>query len=225
MIFRQTGITGPTLPVLTLGLMVVFITHQHEDHIGGLPGLIKSLVKYPVPGQHTTIYLPEPGGIDGTMAFMRATHRGWPADLLSFAVIAPGVFYQDEQVRLTALPTRHLENESMSYPSFGFLIEAEGRRIVYTGDLKADFSDFPASAFTGPTTCICECTHFPLDDGLSILRELPITRLICNHVDNIWHGPEGEAAFHRLTAALPFPVALAHDGDTFDIEETAACFA
>ena len=32
-------------------LKAVFVSHSHEDHIGGLPGILKSLVKRPKPGQ------------------------------------------------------------------------------------------------------------------------------------------------------------------------------
>lgn len=198
----------------------VFVTHMHEDHIGGLPGLIKSFVKYPVPGQKLAVHLPEAEGIEPVLGFLRATHRSWPEGMVTFDALTPGTVCADENVSVRAFSTRHMENEGSNFPSFGFTIEAEGRRIVFTGDLKYDFSDFPRQEFRhGTADCICECTHFPLERAVEILSEVPIRSLICTHVADRWHGEAGEAEFHRLTAQLPFPVMLAHDGDEFVFPE------
>ena len=196
----------------------VFVTHMHEDHIGGLPGVIKSRVRYPVPGQHTRIWLPEEAGIPAVRGFMAATHRDrWTPDLLDFGVVTEGSFFEDELLRVTAFRTRHMENEGLNFPSFGFLLEAEGKRIVYTGDLKYDFCDFPYHLFDRPAVCVSECTHFPFADAVPKLAKLPILRLICNHVPNALQDEAGEEKFRQLTAGLPFPALLAHDGDEFSI--------
>ena len=87
--------------------------------------------------------------------------------------------------------------------------------MIYTGDLRFDFADFPRGEFKQPAGCICECTHFPLERAVEVLGALPVRKLVCTHVADRWHGGEGEAEFRRLVSALPFPVALAHDGDEF----------
>lgn len=197
----------------------LFVTHMHEDHVGGIPGLVKSFVKYPVPGQRLVIHLPEREGIDAVLGFIRATHRGWPEGLVSFDVIEPGMVWEDGDVRIRAFPTRHLENERQAFPSFGFVIESGGRRVVYTGDLKFDFSDFPRDEFGSEADCFCECTHFPLERAVELLAGLPIRSMVFIHVADRWHGEEGEAEFRRLTEKLPFPVSLAHDGDEFVFQE------
>ena len=197
----------------------LFVTHMHEDHVGGIPGLVKSFVKYPVPGQKLAIHLPEREAIGAVLGFLRATHREWPEGMVVFDAIAPGMVWEDENVRVRAFPTRHMENERLAFPSFGFVIESGGRRVVYTGDLKFDFSDFPRNEFESEADCICECTHFPLERAMEVLAGLPIRSLICTHVADCWHGKKGEAEFRRLTATLPFPVSLAHDGDEFVFQE------
>jgi ribonuclease BN (tRNA processing enzyme) len=195
----------------------IFLTHMHEDHVGGLPGMIKSLVKYPFSEQHTDIFFPEAAGIDGIMGWMRSMHRMWPDELLAFKVAEPGHIYADENIRVTALPTRHISNSEQDFPSFGYQLDVADKRVVYTGDLRGDFSDFPEVAIKEPSDlCICESTHFEMKAALDILRKCPIKRLVFNHVGGLWHG-EGEAKLQKLISTLPFPCEIAHDGDTFEL--------
>lgn len=198
-------------------LKTILITHMHEDHVGGLSGMIKSLVKYPCDGQHTDIFLPEPSAIDGLMGWMRSMHRMCSEKLLTFKVAEPGVVFNDENLQVTALPTRHFENEQQGFPSYGYQFDIKDKRIIYTGDLKHDFSDFPVVAMNQPSDlCVCECTHFDMKLARNVLSGCPTKRMIFNHVADSWHG-EGEEKLLKILNTLPFPCEIAHDGDEFEL--------
>ena len=197
-------------------LKAVFVSHSHEDHIGGLPGLIKSLVKRPEPGQHTDIFLPEQLTIDGVMAFMRATHRLWPDELLDFKVISIGEIYRDENIVVEALPTLHMSNENMNVPSFAFVVTAENKRLVFTGDISRTLKDLPLEALSTPAVCIMECQHYDPAQAGEYLRKLPIEKFIGVHVSNKWDSL-GEAAFIEALGKPDFPVTVAEDGMEFEL--------
>lgn len=198
-------------------LRAVFITHMHEDHVGGLSGLVKSLVKYAVAGQHTDIFFSEQEAIDPFLGWMQAMHRTWAPELVSFGAAQPGAVYGDERVQVTAISTDHYANEGKSFPSYAYLFHAEGKRVLFTGDLRWDFADFPKEAMREAVdVCVCECTHFDLAVAQRLLASCKAKRMIFHHVGNEWHG-EGEDDFRAIVQKLPFPCDIAHDGDCFDI--------
>ena len=200
-------------------IRAVFVTHMHEDHVGGLSGLIKSLVKYPLPGQRTDIFLPEAGGVAALKGWMTAMHRPWPESLLEVRDFIAGPVFKDDRIQVTAHPTRHLENEGQSFPSYAFRLELPGCSVVFAGDLKGDFSDFPYAAIgPGCDLCVCEATHY--DPALAVprLAALPIGRMIFTHIGNRWHG-KGEADLKAILRLLPFPAEVAHDGDEFRLQD------
>jgi len=198
-------------------LRAVFITHMHDDHVGGLPGLIKSLVKYPVSGQHTEIFLPSQAAIDGLLGWIKVQHRTWKPELLTFNVTSPDMIFSDSNLKVTAIPTRHMENEATVEESFGYCFDfVHGFRLIYTGDLKNDFSDFPQIAVEeNCDICICESTHIDLMRDIKMLSNYPISKIIFNHVADRWHG-EGEKELLKLCSSLPYEYAVAHDGDEFN---------
>ncbi len=197
-------------------LAAVFITHMHEDHVGGVPNLIKALIKYPNDAQRTRIFLPEEAAIAPLEGWLHAMHLKWPSPMASLDVATEGPFYDDGVLRVSGVRTFQLPDPD--WASYAYVLEAEGKRVICTGDLRADFSDFPKVARDEPCDlCICEITHYQPETELPVLKQCPIKRMVFNHVHNPWHGEEGEAALREKFAELPFPWEIAHDGDVFEV--------
>lgn len=194
-------------------LRAVFISHLHGDHAGGLPVLLKGFLKYRKPHWRCVVHLPETEAIPALQGWMNAIHLPTVPEVLTFAAVLPGPFYTDGHLRVTALPTQHA-----GIPSFGYLFEAAGKRVLLTGDLTGDFHDFPALPAGIPDVdlCLSEATHAPLEAIVAAISPVPMRRLVLTHIGPRWDGGRE----HELLAAFashPFPTDIACDGDEFSV--------
>lgn len=197
-------------------LKAVFITHMHDDHVGGLPGLIKTLIKYPKDGQHTYIFLPEQEAIPALGGWLTVQHLQLPLQLVTMKSMSSGLIYDDGILKVNSLGSKHIYNPS--YPiSFSYSLEAEGKKVMYTGDLSSDFSDYPAVLQAEPyDLCICEATHYSPHEAVDTLKKSMVSHMVFNHIHNPWHG-EGENTLREIYSTLPYPFDIAHDGDRFEV--------
>lgn len=122
----------------------LFVTHLHSDHTVGLPDVILSpwVLDRPHP---IRIH-----GPPGMAAMVAAVHEAWREDIhMRLFGLEPreanpdaykadvhestgGPVYEDENVRVTAVPVRH-----GSWPhALGYKFEAGGRTIVVSGDAR-----------------------------------------------------------------------------------------
>lgn len=200
-------------------IKAVFVTHMDEDHVAGLPSLIKMILKYPNPEARADVYLPEARAIEPLEQWVRAMLLDWPSPQVELRATKEGPLYDDGTLRVSAVPTRHIAPLADGTPaSYAYVLEAEGKRVVSTGDLSSDFSDFPEIARREPCdVCVCEITHYKPPAALPVLMECPIKRMIFNHVHDPWHGEEGERQLREAFAGLPYPFEIAHDGDVFEV--------
>lgn len=116
----------------------VFITHFHGDHTNGLISFADLLSWY-YRSADPIICLPKEQGAKVLKDWL-TLNNSYNREL-RFKTVSEGLLYDDGTLRVTAFKTEHCD------PSFGFLLEAEGKSVLFTGDLSGDAHDIPCVAF------------------------------------------------------------------------------
>lgn len=177
----------------------VFITHMHGDHTNGLVSFVDLLSWY-FKSCYPRIVLPEQMAIDVLGAWLLVNHSNLREDL-EFQVTKEGMVFDDGVLKVTAIKTQHIE------PSYAYLLEAEGRRVLFTGDLKNPEIDFPVAALNERVDLvIAEAAHFSPLKYLPVIYQYEIDRMIINH-----YQPKMVPDVWKLMDRVTIPVELAMD--------------
>ena len=176
----------------------VFFTHMHGDHSNGLPHFVDLLSWYfktPDP----VIHLPRMEMRDAANAWLEAT--GTPPRDLQYKQVIDGPLYDDGFLKVTAIATQHCPS------SFAYLLEAEGKTILFTGDLKRPGVDFPELAKTKDLDLVvCESAHFPATEYLPIFEANPPKQVCVTH-----YSPRFHKTVFELREQTTIPVQFATD--------------
>ncbi|MBO5869093.1 MAG: ribonuclease Z [Oscillospiraceae bacterium] len=170
----------------------IFVSHPHIDHIGGLANLFacigklirrygKQLYKdnaldifFPNPELLEAIKLVSNSGFHLPMSFTMREHQ-----------TRDGLLYADENIRVTALHNSHLKATGVEEQlAYSFCIEAEGKRIVYSGDVGSPMELDPLIG-DSCDLLIMETGHHRVQDVCEYVLQRNIARLRFNH-----HGRE-----------------------------------
>lgn len=136
--------TAHLLGLDLLSVSAVFITHVHLDHVGGLENLLWNIRKINrktpvISGKKIDVFIPNMRSWNGIMQVLNETEGGFDCD---FDIVANSVndgdIYNENGFKVYALHNNHLaRQEGEDWQSFSYRIEAEGRSIVYSGDIKS----------------------------------------------------------------------------------------
>ncbi len=179
----------------------VFITHMHGDHTHGLLSFV-DLCGWYFKSSHPKIFVPcEVEKIKSVIDEWFLLNGSVLRDNIEFFKVNEGVIFDDGTVKITAFKTMHCQS------SFAYLVECEGRRVLFSGDLNHHpETDFPMSVFERPLDiCVCESAHFEFTRLLPIFEGKDVKNIYFNHL-----YPPRLNSFDEIKTQLP--VTIAKDG-------------
>lgn len=205
----------------------IFITHSHGDHYLGLVEFVNQMESFKqFEDVHVTIHGPALFPYEAMRTFLFGdgnlhSHKlggnrhesNNSESRISFERYSEGEIFNDGTLKVTAYKTRHFED------SHSLLIEAEGKRVLFTGDLRHDILDFPYTALdTAADLIVMEGAHAHLgeDKTINLFRPLNTKRMIINHIYEGFNPPE---AISLLCSRLSdrYPVTASYDGYSVEI--------
>ena len=136
--------TAHVMGVDLLAVSDIFISHSHMDHVGGLPHLLWTIrklterLKRQPKYQNITVYSPNAESFGGVMAMLKNAEGQYKnAYETKFIQSKDGILLKTETLTVTAMHNLHMKPTEEGYQSFSYVIEAEGKKIVYSGDVAS----------------------------------------------------------------------------------------
>lgn len=174
--FFDMGTSGIE-PLVDRGIPVsavqsIFITHMHGDHTNGLV-LFMDLISWYYKDARPEIFLPKAEAATLMESWLLFNATGKMKDV-NFHTVQPGVLFDDGFLKVTAIRTKHCDI------SYAYLLEAEGKAVLLTGDLNRPGVDFPGVE-KPLDLIICESAHFEATEYLPIFEKMDIKKVCVTH--------------------------------------------
>ncbi|MBR4444198.1 MAG: MBL fold metallo-hydrolase [Clostridia bacterium] len=213
------GYTAHLLGIDVTKLEAVFISHPHIDHIGGLPYLFFLIQK--LLGRRgeslerpIDVFVSAPEAVAGARLMLQYSAKPLMDSLVTHSV-RDGVVYDSGALRVTARHNGHMGETRPPYHSFSFLLEAERRKILYSGDVK-DISEL--EGWFDCDLLMMETGHHDPVAVAGYLRELavrPERVLFVHHGRKVLADPEG--CLKQVRAILGGAADIAWDGMAIEL--------
>jgi len=181
----------------------IFITHMHGDHTNGLVSFV-DLITWYFKKADPVIFLPIAEAGEVISNWLKVCLNGNERDI-RYRQTEEGLVYDDGTVKVTAYATQHCHR------SFGYLVEAEGKAVLFTGDLKNPQADMPKALFEKPIDLmVCESAHFPATDYLPVVEKADVKRVCVTHYSDTFLASVLQA--EKELGAMGVPTLHATDG-------------
>ncbi|MGE5598858.1 MAG: MBL fold metallo-hydrolase [Bacteroidota bacterium] len=194
----------------------IVLSHLHYDHCADLPAIVLGTTMGSRRSDPLPVFVP-PGQGDRLRSWLDACGFSFVGDRMALAEPAWDMPTVLGRLRFTASPAKH------GLPAAILTLEADGHRLVYTGD-TAD-CDALRRAMTRADLVLSEVTglspqessekgHLPPVLLGELARAAGIKELVLTH---FMHGYEAETLAAEVTAAFGRPARVARVGEVFRV--------
>ena len=197
-----------------------FVSHMHADHCAGMFMLLQEMH---LGGRREPLTLAVPDeAVAPLRAFLPAVYSapealGFPLDLRG--ILTGASVYADGRLSVAAYRNSHITTGPSGQPdslahSFSFVLGAEGRRVVWTGDLPRNFDELGGLLAETTDLLLCELTHMEPESLFRFLGRFRIGSVLFHHVWERHFADFSDFAPMRRRAAdlIGCPVQIARDG-------------
>lgn len=201
----------------------LFVSHPHLDHIGGMANLLACIQKLEgrynrqlVRDNTLQIYFPDVTLLPAIQSVACGTTNYRFSFGMDVHQLTDGRIFEDGNLRVTAHHNLHIkEDGSSGWHSFSFLLEADQRRIVFSGDVRHPEELDPLIG-DGCDLLIMETGHHRVEDVCcyAVSHRIPHLRLTHHGREIIENRPACERLIADWTAAHPICIRICSDGMT-----------
>ena len=191
----------------------IFITHSHGDHVNGL-GHYCNLVSWYYVEHSLPVHIPESDLGDAIKTLFFATAKKQLTDRINFVTIDKDLVYDDGFIKVSFIPTKHLYFANR--PSYAILVEAEGKRILFSGDFSYELSqkDVPVELLkTNLDAFVCELAHFSFEELSPYLKGCNAKTVYFNHI----YPVDKIDVINKNNGKFSSQFVVVEDGDAFEL--------
>ena len=193
----------------------IFITHTHEDHMMGLTTLTQTIIEFPNHFSNVSfpVYVPDLKRYRDMFSFI----NGYPefTGPVTYNKYKAGVIFDDGVVKVKSIPTKHFEN------SHAFILEAEGKKIGFSGDLHYDLIDYPVDFVSSEKQfdlVVMEAAHQGYNENYvyDVLSKTNTKKMVINHIYEVKNPLNVLAEFGKKISDK-FEFSVSYDGLVIDL--------